>query len=233
MPSRGMRGIRGRLSALVAIATIGALSVLGVAGHGAPGAIPTGPQERVGILTNTAYITLNSVTLPGSPTAGWSLGFIGTSTYGTYTCSWTFGDGGTSNSCSVTHVYTTYGVFTVTLKTTSGSNFVSVSHSIGTWTGCTPGTACVTSILACDAASWLCDSTGAYIVTGWGQAFTSTGSVASATNWQWSMGDGSGNQLGQDISYTYSSSGSYSVTTYATISGTQYSASISNMPIPT
>ncbi len=84
-------------------------------------------------LALAAGIEVLGVTLP--TTAGqWGIAAMTASVTGSngpYTCSWTFGDGGTSTSCSPSHSWTSGGTFTVGLTVTNGASHASASMVVG------------------------------------------------------------------------------------------------------
>lgn len=92
---------------------------------------PTYSHART--LALAAGIEVLGVTLP--TTAGqWGIAAMTASVTGSngpYTCSWTFGDGGTSTSCSPSHSWTSGGTFTVGLTVTNGASHASASMVVG------------------------------------------------------------------------------------------------------
>jgi PKD repeat protein len=88
-------------------------------------------------LTRTNYITVNAPGQPpladftAAPTSGvapLTVNFTNLSTGDYDTCSWAFGDGGTSNACvAPSHIYASTGVYTVSLAVTG-------THGVDTMT---------------------------------------------------------------------------------------------------
>ncbi|MHC1745016.1 MAG: PKD domain-containing protein [Syntrophobacteraceae bacterium] len=112
---------------------------------------------------------------------------------------WNFGDGGTSTEQHPTHVYTTPGVYNVTLMVTSPSG-----------SGQTVKKTFISVFLADFTATPLSGDRPLAV------SFTDRSSGA-PTGWSWDFGDGSAPSTSQNPTHTYSSPGFYNVT--LTVSG--------------
>jgi PKD repeat protein len=129
--------------------------------------------------------------------------FVDASTNDPVSWAWSFGDGETSNEENPTHIYSTAGIYTVTLTSTNsaGSNTVSKSNYV---------TATKQSVAP--AASFVSTTTSG------SSPFTvqfMDSSTNTPTSWVWSFGDGSTSTV-QAPSHTYVSAGTYTVTMTAT-----------------
>lgn len=81
-------------------------------GNGSSGSgIPPASQDF-------ASINTTGITPPTSYTSGWTVGLKATATGTGYSCAWTFGDGGTANTCTTTHTITANGNFTWSVTVT-------------------------------------------------------------------------------------------------------------------
>lgn len=164
--------------------------------------------------TRTAYIKVppaaNFSATPTSGKASLSVAFTDLSTGTNTAWAWTFGDGGTSTAQNPTHVYSTPGLYTVTLTTTGagGSNTVTKTDYIH----------------VAPVADFSGDTlTGPLPLT---VNFTDSSSGTN-TAWSWSFGDGGTSTL-QNPSHTYTSTGIYSVTLTVTGPGGTDTKTISN-----
>jgi PKD repeat protein len=178
-------------------------------------------------LTRTTYITVSAVATPtptatatptptpvanftASPTSGnapLTVTFTNKSTGpGITSLLWTFGDGNTSTAQNPTDIYSTPGVYNVSLKATNGGG--SNTKTI---------TSCITVHNATPVASFTSNVTSGDEPLNVKFYDTSTGS--DITGWQWSFGDNSSNATTQDPVHTYNSSGSYTVTLTVTNDG--------------
>jgi PKD repeat protein len=117
---------------------------------------------------------------------------------------WTFGDGGTSNETEPIHVYTTPGLFTVSLDVTNdgGSNTSTRTNYIRVFDA-TPITDFIADLQSGDAPLTV-------------QFYDTT--VGSPSSWQWNFGDGKTSTI-QSPAHTYTTPGNYSVTLTAGSSG--------------
>ena len=166
--------------------------------------------------TATATATATATPQPpvpdftGTPTSGYvalSVTFTDKSTNAPTSWSWTFGDGGTSNSKNPVHVYNAVGTYTVTLKATNsaGSNTITKTNYI--------------TVIAHNAVP-VADFTGT--PTSGNEPltvqFTDTSTGNNIYGWSWTFGDG-GTSTAQNPSYTYATAGTYTVTLKATNDG--------------
>src|SRR5439155_20618906 len=71
-------------------------------------------------VTVTARLTVSAVATPNLTEVSVAVGFTAPTTggLGTATCKWTFVDGGTANTCSASHTYTSAGTFTAIVTAT-------------------------------------------------------------------------------------------------------------------
>lgn len=109
---------------------------------------------------------------------------------------WDFGDGTTSTDTNPSHLYNTADTFLVSLIATDINGCTDTSNKYIFIH--TPPTAAFGSTLGClgDPVN-LTDSSNV--------------PMGNVVSWQWDMGDGTGNDTVQDPSYTYASSGTYTV----------------------
>jgi len=114
--------------------------------------------------------------------------------------SWDFGDGGTSTEQDPVHVYTTPGLYSVTLETTNGGGSDSETKS---------SYMTVLAVPAADFTGTPRSGTAPLTVT-----FTDT-SLYEPTYWTWDFGD-SGTSTEQNPAHTYASAGTYTVSLTAT-----------------
>jgi PKD repeat protein len=118
--------------------------------------------------------------------------------------SWNFGDGGTSTAQSLSYTYGTPGTYTVTLTATNAYGFdleTKVDHIVVTEQTGNPPTA--------DFSASSTSGDAPLIVN-----FTDL-STGEPTSWSWNFGDG-GTSTAQNLSYTYVTPGTYTVTLTAT-----------------
>lgn len=117
--------------------------------------------------------------------------------------SWTFGDSGTSTSQNPSHVYSTAGVYTVTLTAT---NAYGVDAEVKT------NYITVTVPVVTPVADFTVDDTTIY--EGQTVYFTDQ-TLNTPTSWSWNFGDG-GTSTSQNPYHTYATAGSYTVNLTAT-----------------
>ncbi len=138
---------------------------------------------------------------PASPTIGQTVTFTSTVTGGTtpYVYAWTFGDGGSSNLPSPTHVYTAPGTYTVTLMVTDSST------PTQTRTASTPLTV---------TAPFAADFTFSPSSPNVGQTVTFTSTVSGGKTpytYSWTFGDG-GTSTAANPTHVYTAAGTFTVT---------------------
>src|SRR6266566_818828 len=138
---------------------------------------------------------------PASPTIGQTVTFTSTVTGGTtpYVYAWTFGDGGSSNLPSPTHVYTAPGTYTVTLMVTDSST------PTQTKTASTPLTV---------TAPFAADFTFSPSSPNVGQTVTFTSTVSGGKTpytYSWTFGDG-GTSTAANPTHVYTAAGTFTVT---------------------
>ncbi|MCI4350119.1 MAG: PKD domain-containing protein [Thermoplasmata archaeon] len=201
--------------------------------HGSP------TYSHVATTALSAGIKVPGVTYP--TTAGhWgseSLAANVSGANGSYTCSWTFGDGGTSNSCTPDHSWTTAGTYTVALTVTNGGSHARASMKIGVnagyVTGSGPGN-------AGSLWSWVISNpcTGV-AVGGWPgwpcgvpvqppPGILAGNLVASGSiTYSWNPGDGTGNINGQVAIHNYGAPGTYTATLNSVTGGSTYHQTVS------
>lgn len=142
---------------------------------------------------------------PSSIVVGDSVSFVSIVSGGLppYKPSWDFGDSGTANGSSVSHIYLSSGTFVVTLRVTDSSNHVQ--------TGIVSRTVSVAKAMCGTAGSCGFSYDGSTAVAGRPVSFNATadGGVAPYT-FSWQFGDG-GTGTGKIASHTYGTKGSYSV----------------------
>jgi PKD repeat protein len=168
-------------------------------------------SNQAGASINTATTQVITTTSPiasftRTPTAAvaqppLTVNFTDTSSNSPTSWLWDFGDGATSTVQSPSHIYTTVGLFTVSLTVTNtvASNTVTVP-------------ACVQTVVAPIANFTYSGATsGATPLT---LAFADT-SANSPTSWLWDFGDGTTSSL-QSPSHTYTTNGVFTVTLIAT-----------------
>ena len=171
--------------------------------------------------TNTNYVTVSApppvAAFSGSPTSGTTpltVNFTSTPTGSVSSYAWTFGDGGTSTVQNPSHVYSTAGVYTVSL-TVTGSGISNTKTNTGYVTVSAPPAAPVAAF----SASPISGTTPLTV------NFTnaSTGSISS---YAWTFGDG-GTSAVQNPSHVYASAGTYTVA--LTVTGPGGSNTISHV----
>ncbi len=154
-------------------------------------------------VTVNARLTVTTVATPNLTEVSVAVGFTAPTTggLGTATCKWTFGDGGTANTCSASHSYTSAGTFTAIVTATDALGVTATNNT--TMTVSPKLTVAVTT------------STSNPVV---GQSLTLTatpsGGVGTATC-TWNFGD---NTTGPGCStiHTYATSGTFTATVTAT-----------------
>jgi PKD repeat protein len=104
---------------------------------------------------------------------------------------WTFGDGGTSTLQNPTHLYANVGTFQVCLIATNS---------------CGADTLCQAITVTCQPPNATFNNVANNLTVN----FTNT-STGNPTTYQWSFGDGSGNSIQTNPTYTYSAPGTYQV----------------------
>ena len=118
----------------------------------------------------------------------------GSTTTGTVTYAWDFGDGNTSVQQNPTHTYVDNGTYTVWLTITDDCGVDSVSMMVTVNNGCT-------------------DPVADFTQSGSEPTFTFTDASTSITNttYSWDMGDGT-TYATQDVTHTYTANNTYTVT---------------------
>jgi PKD repeat protein len=109
---------------------------------------------------------------------------------------WTFGDGGSSNTQNPTHTYASPGTYTVSLTATNAAGFDTLTRSA------------YIVVSGTTAADFSATPTSGFAPLA--VAFTDLSS-GGPTSWSWSFGDG-GTSTVRNPSHTYSSAGTYTVT---------------------
>jgi|GEM_PF-500003 len=162
-------------------------------------------SNNINVNNNAPSLSIVSIQ-PATPTAGQQVAFSanGQGT-GTVTYVWSFGDGQTSNQlagssgASVTHVYSTPGNYTISVTLTDSTGKTATASS--SITVSTPSlTASISSISMSNP-----------------QAFTTVNFIGTAQGvgtlvYLWDFGDGSGVVSGSNVSHSYSSVGTFTVT---------------------
>ena len=145
--------------------------------------------------------------------------FTNTSTPASPGSTWDFGDGGGTTANPATRTYTAFGTYNVKL----------VNH----YPGCTDSITIPVQVTSAPAPDFTADATGACqpnLTVNFSGTATGT-----ATQWLWDFGDGSTGS-GQNISHTYTTSGSFDVTLSASggsCAGTVTKAAFINIKVPT
>lgn len=112
-------------------------------------------------------------------------------------CLWDFGDGNTSTGTNPSHIYTSGGVYTITLIAYNGTQ--GCSHSQTRSQYITVNSKPLSSMAVNQASS--CDVN---------QQFNFTSNTTGASSWQWNFGDGNISTQ-QNPAHVYAAAGSYSV----------------------
>jgi PKD repeat protein len=164
-----------------------------------------------GSLTKTGYITVAPVNpspiaafiaIPTSTTVGTTINFHDTSANSPTSWSWNFGDGHVSNDQNPSHIYTSAGVYDVSLTVTNsyGTNSLTKTGYITITPGLIP------------VAAFSASPTNTYVM---GTVVFTDASTNTPTSWLWDFGDGS-QSTSQNPSYAYSAAGTYTVSLTAT-----------------
>jgi PKD repeat protein len=182
----------------------------------------TGCASAVGThtvtLADSSFLSANFTFTPGSPAAGQSVTFDATSTSGNPTSyNWDFGDGTTGSGQVTNHTYGANGSYIAHL---------SVSRP-GTGPGCNSANVCTSDISravivgnggpslpnADFTANVTCVNLFGFeqCTASAGQAVTLTATATSTDAYTWNFGDGSAAGLGQVVSHTWTSPGTYAV----------------------
>jgi len=160
------------------------------------------------VITRSSYITTTSAPVASAPVAAFTatpasgsvpltVQFTDTSTNSPTTWNWTFGDGNTSTLQNPSFTYTTAGSYTVTLTAANSIGSASFTQTV---TVNSVGTVPPTASFSATPVS------GSVPLT---VQFTDT-SADFPTTWNWTFGDGNTSTL-QNPSFTYTTSGSYTV----------------------
>ncbi len=146
---------------------------------------PTAAFSKTNVcLQNGTLFTDNSTVSPGN-IASWK---------------WTFGDGSSSTLPTLTHAYSTCGVFTVKLVVTAN-------------TGCKDSISKTARVFCLPVA----DFSFTDVCLNQTMSFADLSVPAdSVTGWAWNFGDSSPSGTGQNLNHTYTNAGTYSVTLIAT-----------------
>jgi PKD repeat protein len=232
------RGERQRRGWIVGI--VSAIAVASVALWGGPAFAPTHGSPTYSHTTNLALSAGIKVTGVTYPTAdgNWgsaSLAATVSGANGSYTCSWTFGDLGTSNSCTPSHSWSSAGTFNVGLTVTNGASHASTSMTIGVnaahVTGSGGGNAHHSPLVAPIQWMWLISfpckgvAVGGFPGQPCGVPILYPGILAgnlvssSSITYSWNPGDGSGAISGQVAIHNYGSAGTYYATQIAVSGG--------------
>jgi len=131
---------------------------------------------------------------PSSPYAGQTVQFTDTSTGNPTSWQWDFGDGSSSAIQNPTHVYSTSGTYTVTLRVTNSAESKTTSKTI--------------TVKPVVLADFSFSPTNPTVATSVQFTDKSTGNI---TSWSWKFGDGATSTQKNPV-HTYSAAGSYNVT---------------------
>ncbi len=159
-------------------------------------------SSNVSVIVN-AKLTVTAVAIPNPIEVGVADGFTSPTTggVGAETCTWTFGDGGTANTCSASHTYSSAGTFTAIVTATDALGVTATNNT--TITVSPKLTVIVTT------------STSNPVV---GQSLTlsatPSGGVGTATC-IWNFGDTTTGS-GCSTTHTYTTSGTFTATVTAT-----------------
>ncbi len=198
--------------------------------------VPVGPEQLFYILPSGTIIP-RGTTVPAatfgyirntSGTAPLFVQFVDTSAGGPTSWLWSFGDGSTSTSQNPSHIYTSAGTYRVTLTAinAAGSNTTSEPGviSVNTLPASPPQTPVFPH--ASPVASFAYTTTGS---SGLLVKFEDT-STNSPSAWYWTFGDGS-TSASQNLSHTYTSAGTFTVTLTAINAAGSNTTSVSlNLP---
>src|SRR5881396_702319 len=168
-------------------------------------------QQSITVSNPPPTLTASFTYSPSSPQAGQQVTFTASAIGGTtpYTFSWSFGDGSTGTGSSVTHSYSSFGSFTVTLTVKDSSSPQQTATSQNTVTVSSPPPTLAASFTFSPSSPQA------------GQQVTFAASATGGTtpySYTWTFGDGS-TGTGSSVTHTYSSAGSYTVTLTAKDSG--------------
>ncbi|RKZ19444.1 hypothetical protein DRQ50_02020 [bacterium] len=160
---------------------------------------PGGSDSKtvVGMITVDGPPTTSFTETANSVTAGDPITFTDTSMGSPSSWDWDFGDGGTSTLPEPTHIYTTAGLYTVTLVTTNA---------------CGPDTLVATDHITvapppAPVAGFSPDPAAGCVPL---EVTFTDASAGDIDTWQWDFGDG-GSDTDQNPVHTYNSTGSYDV----------------------
>lgn len=178
--------------------TNGVYDVSLIASNQAGASINTATAQIVTVTSPVASFTRTPTVAVAQPPL--TVSFTDTTTNTPTSWLWNFGDGTTSTLQSPSHLYTTAGVFTVSLTATNsaGSNTVTIPASVQT------------AVLPVANFTYAGATSGSTPLT---IAFADT-SINSPTSWLWDFGDGNTSSL-QSPSHTYSATGVFTVTLVA------------------
>ncbi|MDW7733589.1 MAG: PKD domain-containing protein, partial [Methanolobus sp.] len=158
------------------------------------------------VSTQTSYITVAIASVSGfsvdvtSGAVPLAVNFTDQSSNSPTSWLWDFGDGNTSTEQNPTHTYTSVGAYTVSLNATNvGGNNVSTQTNY------------ITAAIA-PVSSFTADVTSGTVPLA--VNFTDQ-STNSPTSWFWDFGDGT-NSTDQNVTHTYTSAGTYTVSLNAT-----------------
>lgn len=126
-----------------------------------------------------------------SSVSGTSVSFDASASTGASVYAWNFGDGNLGSGSNVTHVYTTPGIYTVTLTVNNTCNNLNTL---------------VQNVIVCGTPT----ATYSFVTNGMNVEFDASGSIAAAGHFSWNLGDGN-NAQGDSVNYTYTSDGNYYV----------------------
>ena len=148
---------------------------------------------------------------PSSPLVGQSISFTGSASGGTspYTYSWSFGDGSNGTGASVTHAYSSAGIYTVTLTVKDSGSPQQTASSMKS--------IAVSSASSPLSASFTHSPSNPTILS----PVTFSGSATGGTQpytFSWDFGDGT-TATGQSASHSYLLPGTYTVTLTVTANG--------------
>ncbi len=187
----------------------------------------TTSQQTVAITSSPSPLTASFSSTPSSPQVGEQVSFTATASGGAvpYELDWSFGDGSTGTGYSVTHTYSSAGLFVVTLAVKDSGSPQQTATSQQTVAVSSPPPALTASFTYGPSSPEM----------GQQVAYTAIASGGSSLySFSWSFGDG-GSSTANPATHTYSSSGSFTVTVTVTDSSgstASSSQSISVAPAP-